>query len=296
MINGFYYAFANNGESVTYPVMTFWTSLSFILSIFYLDTKSERVKNGIFYSLLILQVFSLGSGFSKELIHSPYFLPSSLPSIFFFLSFLLHRKLKVNNLFKNRYFSFYFLFFLASIPLLGLLRSFLSEPAIINQNPNIPALGLSLPTSIVGLFLVIICASRLDTEEHLNIKAFILSLEVFYTQLASALVLSFFIEKFYHLGFYLSLFIGLSVTIFLFYFVSLKKIKERMDKDLITICAEDKTIKPQNSESSEWIPFDEFLKRKGFNVSHGFSPHATKKKKVDHVLGKLESSKSNADK
>ncbi len=289
LLNGIVFGSNIFSELITSsPVMTLGTSISFLLALALLDSTKKATKLFFYWGLALCQVInllSLGSGHYSD---SPYFLPSSLPTILFFSCLLIFRHLKKFHHFEARYFGFYAFFLMGVIPILGLFGNIIQGTSSIIFMESHPEVGLSFVTSLIGFATVILYSSKFKISDTLNIKAYVYSFEIFYMQLFLTLTLTASLKTFLSWNLHTSFGASFCFTVLLFYFISLKRIQKGEDSQIITICSIEKTIKPKGNDYQQWLSLEEFLTEKGYTISHGYSPETTKKIKIERIIKRID--------
>lgn len=271
--------FLNDGLN---PVLTIWTSISFLLLIFSFNKITEiRILMSlilIFFQLASIVQLALGD----NLISHPFFAPSSTMTVIFFIMMGTHNYLSCYKSFMCKCLSFYTFFIATFIPILGLWGFLFQSVALLSQNTTNSAVGFSAATFFLcSVVLAITSITNLkDDHDYLKIKAFFYSFKFFYFQLLGTSLLAIPLIKSYHwqpfsaisFGFLL---INMAMMLFMKKWIEKKALEEK-----VTVCSWKNTIRSDSDEKSEWLSVSEYLHEKGFVVSHGISPRAIKERKI----------------
>lgn len=273
--------FLNDGVN---PVLTIWTSISFLLLLFSFNKISE-IRILISIILMIFQIPSviqlvIGDPFMTH----AFFVPSSSITVSFFFLMALHNLLSVNNRFIAKCLSSYCYFIATFIPIIGLWGNIFQSIAPLTHSSSHSAIGFSGSTLLLtSLVLIITSVTQLKRgHDYLNIKAFFYSFKFFYFQLMGTSILSIPLIKNYSWSAFPAVSVSFLSINFLMLIFAKNWIEKKAKEEKVTICSWNNTIRSDDEQNSQWLSVSEYLNEKGFIVSHGISPEALHERKMSN--------------
>ncbi len=273
--------FLNDGVN---PVLTIWTSISFLLLAFSFNKISE-IRVLISIILIIFQIPSIiqlvmGNPFMTH----AYFVPSSSITITFFILMSFHNLLSVNKRFMAKCLTCYCYFIATFIPIIGLWGNIFQNVAPLTHNSLHSAIGFSGPTLfLTSLVLAITSITQLRKgHDYLRIKAFFYSFKFFYFQLFGTSLMAIPLIKNYSWSAFPAVSTSFLTVNFAMLIFAKNWIEKKAKEEKVTICSWNNTIRSDDEQNGEWLSVSEYLNEKGFIVSHGISPEAINERKMSN--------------